>query len=202
MRRDLLLMNPAFVAGDGLSLRQAPTKRVLVLRGALFAAAVALVARLWMRTVSDDHVFSLPGTTFIVLVFAGMGAAAGLAFAWRRYGSHRRRAVQRATALVPFLLMGPFMIIFLPSLGLTVWMALGRRRRWLRRAVIGASVLLAGFLTLAFFSRETVGPLSAVLYLALAYVMFLSLRIAFAPLRTPAAAAGPADDDLGIWLHY
>ncbi|MFN0096786.1 MAG: hypothetical protein ACKVVT_18670 [Dehalococcoidia bacterium] len=197
MRRDLLLMTPAFVAGNGNPF--AGSRRSFMLRGALIAIVVAVFARVWMRTVSDDHQFTVGGTTFIVIVFAGMGAVAGLAFAWRRLGSQRRGLIQRGAGLVPFVLMGPFMLLFLPSLGVAACMALSRRRRWLRRAIVTVSALFAGFLVLAFLSRGAVGPLSVALYAGLAYVMFLTLRIAFAPLRHQRRQP---DEALGIWLHY
>jgi hypothetical protein len=172
------------------------SRRRYVLRGALCGLVVAVFARIWMRTISDDHVFTVPGTTLILLVFSGMGASAGLAFAWRRLGSTRRLFVQRAVALVPYLLLGPFTLLFLP--GFTLALVLGHRRwqRFLRRALFGVTAVVLAFVLVIMLSR---GPLSAVLYVGLAYALFLTNRIAIEP-RAPVAAPGGPNAP-GAWAE-
>ena len=59
--------------------------------GAPFAgAALGVVARCWMRLITDDPEFSWGGTIFIVLAFTVAGTAHGVAWAVRRAGVRRR----------------------------------------------------------------------------------------------------------------
>ena len=59
--------------------------------GAPFAgAALGVVARCWMRLITDDPEFSWSGTIFIVLAFTVAGAGHGVAWAVRRAGVRRR----------------------------------------------------------------------------------------------------------------
>ncbi|MBI2766926.1 MAG: hypothetical protein HYX53_13575 [Chloroflexi bacterium] len=170
------------------------SRRRYVLAGALCGLVVAVFARIWMRTISDEHVFTVPGTTLILLVFSGMGACAGVAFAWRRLGSTRRLFVQRAVALVPYLLLGPFTLLFLP--GFTLALVLGHRgwRRLVRRALFAVTTAALAFILLIMLSR---GPLTAALYLGLAYALFLTNRIAIEPRARDAPT--PAPHPPGPW---
>ena len=73
----------------------------IVLIGPFAGAALGVVARWWMRLISDDPEFSWSGTIFIVLAFTVMGAAHGLAWASRRAGARRRwTTVARIVAAV------------------------------------------------------------------------------------------------------
>ena len=58
--------------------------RRAVLRGAQLGLLWAILGRIWMRQISDDPTFSVPGTVFILVVVSGFGALAGYAFAVRR----------------------------------------------------------------------------------------------------------------------
>jgi hypothetical protein len=59
--------------------------------GAPFAGAtLGVVARCWMRLITDDPEFSWSGTIFIVLAFTIAGAGHGVAWAVRRTGVRRR----------------------------------------------------------------------------------------------------------------
>jgi hypothetical protein len=53
-------------------------------------AALGVVARCWMRLITDDPEFSWSGTIFIVLAFTIAGAGHGVAWAARRAGVRRR----------------------------------------------------------------------------------------------------------------
>src|SRR6185369_2091352 len=88
------------------------TRRRYLLAGAAAGGLTAIVARLFMRSISDDPVFTVPGTTLIFLVFGGLGACAALALLWRQLGSPRPRLVQQLVGFAPLLLMGPFMPLF------------------------------------------------------------------------------------------
>ncbi|HSP27099.1 MAG TPA: hypothetical protein VLN74_01030, partial [Ilumatobacteraceae bacterium] len=73
----------------------------IVLIGPFAGAALGVVARWWMRLISDDPEFTWSGTIFIVLAFTVMGAAHGLAWAVRRAGAGRRwTTVARVVAAV------------------------------------------------------------------------------------------------------
>jgi hypothetical protein len=53
-------------------------------------ATLGVVARCWMRLISDDPEFSWGGTIFIVLAFTIAGTGQGVAWAVRRAGVRRR----------------------------------------------------------------------------------------------------------------
>ncbi len=167
----------------------AVVRRRYVLQGALAGLLTGGVARVWMRTLSEDRQFSVGGTTFILLVFAGLGAAAGLALTWRRLRSPRRMLVQRGVGLAPLLLMGPFIPLFLPSVvaatlcGHRGWRRLARATLWV---MIG---LFTAFLFLVMASNGWVGMAQFGLYVPLAYMMFITNRIALEP--RPAAPPPP-----------
>jgi hypothetical protein len=61
-----------------------------VFGGPFAGAALGVVARCWMRLISDDPEFSWGGTIFIVLAFTIAGAGHGVAWAVRRAGVRRR----------------------------------------------------------------------------------------------------------------
>ena len=81
-------------------------RRVLFI-GALIGFSLAVPARFWMRTVSKDHVLTVPGTVLILLFFSAMGALVGLVSWWRRRPGDRPRSfIFRAVGLTPFTLLG------------------------------------------------------------------------------------------------
>jgi hypothetical protein len=53
-------------------------------------AALGVVARCWMRLITEDPEFTWSGTIFIVLAFTIAGAGHGVAWAVRRAGGRRR----------------------------------------------------------------------------------------------------------------
>ena len=62
----------------------------IVLVAPVAGAALGVVARCWMRLISDDPEFSWGGTIFIVLAFTVAGAGHGVAWAARRARVRRR----------------------------------------------------------------------------------------------------------------
>ncbi len=62
----------------------------IVLVAPIAGAALGVVARCWMRLISDDPEFSWGGTIFIVLAFTVAGAGHGVAWAARRARVQRR----------------------------------------------------------------------------------------------------------------
>jgi len=186
----LLVMSPAFLnARPERPADRRATRRRYVAVGALAGAAVAVAARGFMRSVAEDPVFSWAGTFFIVLVFTTLGAAAGLALAWRKLGSTRRMAVQRGAALAPFALMGPFMPLFAPGLAAAAVLAHPAWRRTLRWALLGLAALGGAFLLLVFAGNGLMGLAAMALYPIVAYALFLTNRIALEP-RAPAPSPG------------
>ncbi|MGB4863720.1 MAG: hypothetical protein WBO97_14780 [Tepidiformaceae bacterium] len=177
-----------------LALTTTVRRRILV-AGAISGLSLGVAARVWMRTISDDHVFSVGGTLFIVLFFGGMGALVGLTLWWRRRPERRpRMLIFRAVGVAPFALLGPFMLLFLP--GFLVALATGHRSwrtRWRRRAFV-AAVLFFALTELILLTADVPGSgavrlASGLLYLPLAYALFISNRLALDPLpvRQPLA---------------
>lgn len=171
------------------------TRRRFVLRGAAVGLAVSPVVRLWMRTISQHHVFSVGGTMLIVLVFAGMGALAGLVSWWRRNPRHPRPLFVRAVGIVPFALLGPFTLLFLPSLLAAVTTGPLPPRRWLRRVAVLAGLLLFALTELILLTADVPGNAgvrlaSGLLYLPLAYACFITIRLAVDPLPARARVSG------------
>jgi hypothetical protein len=199
--RDSLLMRPSFLntpAADGPG-GTTSLRRRYVAAGAFIGFATGAFARLWMRTLTeDDPVFTIFGTGFILVAFAGFGACAGLALAWRRLRSRRRMAVQRGVGLAPFLFMGPFMPLFLPSLLGSLLAGFPGWRRWLRVLMWAAIGLLAAFFLLISTGRGAVGVASFAMWLPLSYLMFLAQRIVFEPRAAPSPAGPP--DPFEPWL--
>jgi hypothetical protein len=62
----------------------------IVLAAPFAGATLGVVARCWMRLITDDPEFSWNGTIFIILAFAIAGAGHGVAWAARRAGVRRR----------------------------------------------------------------------------------------------------------------
>ncbi|MEO8539481.1 MAG: hypothetical protein ABI577_07045 [bacterium] len=176
---------------------EANRKRQFVRNGAVLGLLVSLPARFWMRTISEHHVFTIPGTLIIIIVFSGMGALAGLAAWWRRNPQRPRGLFVRAVAFAPFALLGPFTLLFLPSVVAAAVTSHPGWKTWVRRIGIIAGVLAFAFTELILLTMDVAGGpavrvISGVLYLPLAYVLFVSNRGAFDPLppRLTAASAG------------
>ncbi|MDA0353421.1 MAG: hypothetical protein O3A10_14615 [Chloroflexi bacterium] len=169
-------------------------RRAMVI-GAQLGLLWAIVGRVWMRLISDERVFSVPGTIFILVVVSGFGGAAAYAFVARRSpsGSRLRRWWHRLLAYVPFVGMGPFAIFFLGQFALA-WRGsrarTGRAVRWLLAA---AGAVVTGFWAVIFVATDPsgLGWASALLYLLLGYLIYVSLRFALEPTdRQPSIAAG------------
>ena len=75
---ELIARAAAAIDDDAHGVRRA------VLRGVQLGLLWAIVGRIWMRQISDEQIFSVGGTLFILIVVSGFGAAAGYAFAVRR----------------------------------------------------------------------------------------------------------------------
>ena len=166
-----------FIAIEERSVRFRDPK-AFVVWGALIGFGVGVFARIWMRTISEEPVFTAFGTGLILVVFAGMGACAGLALRWRTLGSARRMLVQRGVAFVPYLLLGPFMLLFLPGFLYALVSTHAGWRRLARWSLLGVALFGAGVLLLAMFEN---GPMSAAMYAVLALAFHLTNRIAVAP---------------------
>jgi hypothetical protein len=164
-------------------------KRDYVLKGAAVGLTVGILARIWMRTISQDPQFSVGGTGLIFIVFAGLGALTGLSIAWRQLGTQRRMLVVRGVAWAPYLLMGPFMLLFLPGLGLALLRSHGEWSTRRRRAVKWGAWGLLGFVVLIMLGAEQ-GPglVAAGLYLVVAWALYFTNRVA---LSSRSAAMGP-----------
>lgn len=188
------LLVPGTPAGPKLDMRG------YVLRGAAAGLTLGVLGRIWMRTISQHPQFSPGGTGLILVVFSGLGALTGLSLAWRRFGTRRRMLVVRGAAWSPFLLMGPFMLLFLPGLGLAM---LRSHREWgprRRRAVKWSSWVLLSFLVLIMLGAEQ-GPglVAAALYLLLAWALYFTNRVALSIVR-PARTDPPSLGD-GWWAR-
>jgi hypothetical protein len=187
-------MSPAFLNSPGRA--AFPFVRM----GAMAGLATGVVARLFMRSISEDHQFTVAGTLLILLTFAGLGAAAGMALRWRRQLSSRRLSVQRGVGLLPLLLMGPFVPLFAPGFLLSLVLAHRGWRRWVRRALVVTACLLGAFLLLVLLSDGVIGPARVVLYAGFAYALFLTNRIVFEPRALAAPAKAAEEDELEVWL--
>ena len=171
--------------------------RNAVLAGAGVGLGFALVLRLWMRLITgQEPVFTIGGTIFIFVVVSGFGAAAGYAFAVRHRTRRRaRRFVERSMGFVPMLGMGPFMVFFLGG-AIFAWLQSRQlSRRWMRWGLMALGVLVTGFWTLVFFAGgEDRDPslLRPLMYLAIGYVLYVSLRFALTrtePAQRPSVPA-------------
>jgi hypothetical protein len=110
--------------------------------GAPFAGAgLGVVARGWMRLITDDAEFSWSGTIFIIVAFAIAGAGHGVAWVVRRAGVRRRwsttaRVVAGVSTLPLFMGAGGMM---LPTVfGASVASA---RTAWPRTARLAAALV-------------------------------------------------------------
>ncbi len=194
----LVTIQPSFIRAIARRVRLAPGgRRRAVIVGAQLGLLWGVIGRIWMRLLAEEPVFSPPGTLFILIVVSGFGAAAGYAFAARRIPatSRARRWWHRLLAYVPFLGMGPFVIFFLGHFA-CAWRANRPGARRLLRIPLGVvAVLVPAFWTFVFITQrpQDLGWASAVLYLALGYLIYVALRFALepaedAPVRPPPAA--------------
>lgn len=160
-------------------------RRRAVLVGAQLGLLWAVIGRVWMRLISEEQVFSVGGTIFILLVVTGFGAAAGYAFHARRStaASRAKRWWHRLLAYVPFLGMGPFVIFFLGHFAYAWRMSRPQAGRFARILLGAAAIIVPAFWTLVFVSQEPSGAgwASAILYLTLGYLLYVSLRFALEP---------------------
>lgn len=78
------------LTGNPASTTGRPSVRTILLIAPVAAAALGVVARGWMRLITEDPEFSWNGTIFIVMAFTMAGAGHGLAWAARRAGVRRR----------------------------------------------------------------------------------------------------------------
>lgn len=163
-------------------------RRKALIIGAAAGFSLAVPTRIWMRTISDNHVFSVGGTLFIMLFFSGMGALVGLTLWWRRQPERRpRQLVFRAVGIAPFALLGPFTLLFIPSFLAALATGHASWRRIWRRSAFGIAVFFFALTELILLTADVHGGgavrlASGVLYLPLAYALFLSNRAALDPL--------------------
>jgi hypothetical protein len=191
----LAVIQPDLISRAAAYVRARPDgARRAAIVGAQLGLLWAIVGRVWMRLISEQRIFSVPGTLFILIVVSGFGAAAGYAFARRRTPSpsRLRRWWHRLLAYVPFLGMGPFAIFFVGQLAFAWRMSHPRSSRLIRWILAAAATLATAFWTLVFISQDPAGPgwASALLYLILAYILYLTLRFTLAPGDRTATTAG------------
>ena len=105
---------------------QHPPVWAAVLGGAGLGLVWGIAARIWMRLISTQPEFSIPGTLAILVIAAVFGAWTGLAFAARRRGWRRwHHYLLRGLAVVFFIPFGiagglPLMLtVLLATLGVT-----------------------------------------------------------------------------------
>jgi hypothetical protein len=156
--------------------------------GTVLGLALGVVARLWMRLISDDPEFSWSGTLFIVIAFGVFGTGQGLAWAarhvgWRRPGVTAARVLAVVLALPIFAGAGAIMLptVYLGSLA--CWRADWSRRV---RAVVGAFALpAAGLVVVGIVDKLgwSVRSVTGVVAFAAVYgVVIAALQPAVAPL--------------------
>lgn len=113
--------------------------------GLLLGAGWGVLARVWMRLISDDPEFSWAGTLSILGVAAWLGLCVGLVHAARlRNGS----AWWRLAALPSLLLFASPGMLFLPAYVVGGWAWGSRAPTWLRGLVL---VVVLGPLPVALF---------------------------------------------------
>jgi hypothetical protein len=122
--------------------------------GFLGGAVLGILARLWMRLISDDPEFSWAGTLVIIIAFALFGAGQALSWSARRTALRRpgitvARVVAAVLALSIFGGAGSIMLPTVLGGGLAVW-----RSDW--RRVVRALAALAAVPVAAFVVREIV----------------------------------------------
>ena len=135
---------------------QTPAVWAAVLGGAGLGLLWGSVARIWMRLISTQPEFSIPGTAAILIIATLFGTFVGLAFAarrrgWRRWGHYVPRSLV-VIFFIPFGMAGglPLMLtVFLATLGVV------------QRAVVGLWTLTA-LVMLAFVGTDLGLPAWAV----------------------------------------
>ena len=194
-----MLWRALWLPGTFLDTGGRPPVWAAVLGGAGIGLGWGAVARVFMRLISDDPEFTVPGTAFILAAFTVAGAFAGLAFAARRRGWRQRRVhLLRTLALVAVIPLSAgagsvLLISLMATLGVT-------RNGWPR---IARGVLLAVSLVLLLgrgdrFMEHTDLPAlrEAVVFPFLAWLVygeFLALRVGL----EPAAANAPIEAEAG-----
>lgn len=160
------------------------------LAGGLVAGlAWGVVARLWMRFVTDVPEFTWSGTLLILGVSVLAGLSLGAVELLRRRGVRVWRVACATPALVMFLSAG---MVMAPSAVLGGFVVSGRGPRWLRA---GATVLALAPLAL-FFTPGVSHRSVAHTAVALAWYLVLvgALAVAWSSVwrRRPVVQAGPA----------
>ncbi|MDR7253905.1 hypothetical protein J2X46_002895 [Nocardioides sp. BE266] len=108
-------------------------------KGALLGLVVAVLARLWMRLISDDPEFTWGGTIAILVVFTIFGACTGLVGAALSRGRSGWWRVAAIPGLGAFLAQG---IVVLPLALLSAALFAPRGPAWLRWGLAVAGVAL------------------------------------------------------------
>ena len=131
----------AFSASEGY-VERVPVSWWWVAFGLLAGTVCGVLARLWMRFISDDPEFSWEGTLLIVIAFALAGTSLALVDVLRRRGARAWRVLLAAPALLMFASPG---MIMLPTALIGGFALSGRGPRWLRVAagVLATAAALA-----------------------------------------------------------
>lgn len=166
-----------------------PARRWIALPvGFVLGLVLGVLARLWMRLITDNPEFSWAGTMFIVAAFGIFGAAQGLSWAARRSG-WRRRSVTVARVGAAVLTLPLFTgagSIMLPTV-LTAALACWRTDwpRWMRvlAGVLALPVVLVVVNGIADEFGWGVHALAGIVaFLAIYAVVVAALRPTVAPL--------------------
>lgn len=113
-----------------------------LLRGAASGAALgagwAVLARVWMRTVSTDPGFTWSGTLYVIGASTAVGLLVGVVRALRLRGEPSAWKLLLLPGLLPFAGAG---LLLLPAALLGAWALGGRGPRWARTVALAAVVL-------------------------------------------------------------
>lgn len=157
----------------------------LLLLGPVAGAALGVVARLWMRLITDDPEFTWSGTIFIVGAFAVTGFGHSLALVVRSRARRRLATVARvvgaALTLPIFVGAGGMMLPTVAGASLAKWRT--DWRRWSRAlaAVVAIPVPVALAIG-AVMDGVTVGEIAGYALLAATYHLIVrSMRSIVAP---------------------
>lgn len=163
-----------------------------VLAGAAAGLAWGIVARLWMRFISDHPEFSWSGTAFIVGAATIFGTAMGLAWLRRARGGRGWWRLLGLTVLLLGMGAGSLMI---PTVLLGA-VALGRPwRRWITAVVLAIALVPQVLILGPDLGSMSVPRLMIALaaYLVLLWSEAAALSVVFRPLRERTRTNEPAD---------
>lgn len=162
-------------------------------RAAIVGAGLGLtwgvLARLWMRLVSEQPQFSISGTAIVLGASACVGMCAGTALVLRSRGRLRQSRSLAAGAFV-LLKFGPGMVMVITVLLATLALVQHAWKRWVR---LGLGMLAIGGVGLIAADQFEHVPLlrwaaGLLCYLALLYPLIWTMRIGLTPRKSIAVS--------------